>query len=185
LSAKYSLLETGELSARHVADCHRTCKKLADTLGKSPPANSLQPADFESLRGMLARTRGPVSLRNERQPLYFEYEISPLGYELPILVPNMNGKFLGWQPWHYERDRKIRKATVVRGGDKKPNAEISGWTAEVFVPYQLLEPLANSRRSAARTGGRISTASLLTRRNTLPQQRPALRALPSRHYVGP
>jgi ketosteroid isomerase-like protein len=80
---------------------------------------------------------------DERQPLYFEYEISPLGYELPILVPNMNGKFLGWRPWHYEGDRKTHKATVVHGGDKKPNAEISGWTAEVFVPYQLLEPLAN------------------------------------------
>ncbi|HTM52664.1 MAG TPA: DUF4440 domain-containing protein [Pirellulales bacterium] len=81
---------------------------------------------------------------DERQPLYFEYEISPLDYELPILVPNSNGKFLGWRPWHYEGDRKIRKATTVHGGEKKPGAQISGWTAEVFVPYKLLEPLANS-----------------------------------------
>ena len=31
---------------------------------------------------------------DEKQPIYFEYEISPLGYELPILVPNFGGKFL-------------------------------------------------------------------------------------------
>ena len=31
---------------------------------------------------------------DERQPIYFEYEISPLNRELPILVPNFDGKFL-------------------------------------------------------------------------------------------
>ncbi len=35
---------------------------------------------------------------DERHPIYFEYEISPLGFELPILVPNFDGKFLGWRP---------------------------------------------------------------------------------------
>ncbi|MCA1759873.1 MAG: carbohydrate-binding family 9-like protein, partial [Bacteroidales bacterium] len=34
-------------------------------------------------------------------PVYFEYELSPLNYELPILVPNNKGRFLGWLPWHY------------------------------------------------------------------------------------
>ncbi len=80
---------------------------------------------------------------DEREPIYFEYEISPLGRELPILVPNIDGKFLGWRPWHYEGDRMTRRATTVAGGDKKSGAEITGWTAEVFVPYKLLEPLAN------------------------------------------
>ena len=31
---------------------------------------------------------------DERFPVYFEYEISPLGLELPILVPNFGGQFL-------------------------------------------------------------------------------------------
>lgn len=79
---------------------------------------------------------------DQRHPIYFEYEISPLGYELPILIPNIDGNFLGWRPWHYEGDRKTQKATTVAGGAKKPGATISGWTAEVFVPYKLLEPLA-------------------------------------------
>jgi predicted TIM-barrel fold metal-dependent hydrolase len=80
---------------------------------------------------------------DERQTTYFEYEISPLNYELPILVPNFNGRFLGWLPWHYEGGRRTRKATVATGGVKKPGAAITGWTAEFFIPYELLQPLTN------------------------------------------
>jgi hypothetical protein len=80
---------------------------------------------------------------DESQPVYFEYEISPLGTELPILVPNFGTKFLGWRPWHYDGPRKTRKATAVTGGAKKSGAAISGWTAEVFIPYDLLKPLSN------------------------------------------
>jgi hypothetical protein len=80
---------------------------------------------------------------DERHSVYFEYEISPLGYELPILIPNLEGTFLGWRPWHYEGPRKTRKATTVAGGRKEAGAEIAGWKAEVFVPYELLKPLGN------------------------------------------
>jgi len=80
---------------------------------------------------------------DEKQTVYFEYEISPLNRELAILIPNFDGRFLGWRPWHYEGARKTRKATSVSGGTAKSGADISGWTAEVFVPYALLEPLGN------------------------------------------
>ena len=80
---------------------------------------------------------------DEQHPVYFEYEISPLGFELPILVPNFGGRFYGWRPWHYEGPRKIRKAVAVRGGPAETGARITGWTAEVFVPYDLLKPLGN------------------------------------------
>ena len=56
---------------------------------------------------------------DERYPVYFEYEISPLNRELPILIPNFGGQFLGWRPWHYERDRLTRKATSIIGGPKE------------------------------------------------------------------
>ena len=46
---------------------------------------------------------------DEKHPIYFEYEISPLGHELPILIPNLDGTFLGWRPWHYEGDEKRAK----------------------------------------------------------------------------
>ncbi len=78
---------------------------------------------------------------DERYPVYFEYEISPLGYELPIIIPNFGGRFLGWRPWHYEGARKTQKATAVTGGAKRSGARVTGWKAEVFVPYELLKPL--------------------------------------------
>jgi predicted TIM-barrel fold metal-dependent hydrolase len=79
----------------------------------------------------------------ERDTLYFEYEISPLNVELPILVPNLEGRFLGWRPWHYEGARKIRKATSAVGGERKSGAAVKGWKVEVFIPFELLAPLRN------------------------------------------
>ena len=58
---------------------------------------------------------------DEKHPVYFEYEISPLGYELPILVPKLNGKFLGWRPWHYEGDRRVVKNVSAIGGASEIN----------------------------------------------------------------
>ncbi len=80
---------------------------------------------------------------DERHPVYFEYEISPLGYELPILIPNLEGKFLGWRPWHYEGDKKTRKQVSATGGDNASMGRVTNWRAEVFIPYKLLEPLGN------------------------------------------
>lgn len=80
---------------------------------------------------------------DEKHPVYFEYEISPLGYELPIIIPNFDGDFLGWRPWHYEGQRKTKRATAIMGGPKRSGAKITGWRAEVYVPYELLKPLQN------------------------------------------
>ena len=74
-------------------------------------------------------------------PIYFEYEVSPLNYELPILVPNLNSKAQGWKPWNYKGPNKTQHATSVQGGGKKSNATIKGWTAEFFIPYRLMNPI--------------------------------------------
>jgi hypothetical protein len=71
---------------------------------------------------------------DEKVPLYFEYELSPRNYELPILVPNLNGKFLGWLPWHYTGTRLIKHAT---------NVQQDAWTAEFYIPFKVLAPLTN------------------------------------------
>jgi len=77
---------------------------------------------------------------DESTPLYFEYELSPLNRELPIIVPNFDGDFFGWRPWHYEGARKTRHATKIIKDDKgNPTA----WVAEFFIPYALLKPLEN------------------------------------------
>jgi len=78
---------------------------------------------------------------DERDTLYFEYEVSPLGRELPILIPNFDGKFLGWRPWHYGGDRRIRHATSIAGGPKQSGAAIQGWRAEFMIPFAVLSPL--------------------------------------------
>lgn len=80
---------------------------------------------------------------DERDPLYFEYEISPLGRELPILIPNLDGRFLGWRPWHYGGDRRVRHATSISGGPKESGAAIQGWRAEFLIPFAVLSPLRN------------------------------------------
>ena len=80
---------------------------------------------------------------DEKHPVYFEYEISPLGYELPILVPNLDGRFLGWRPWDYEGDRKIQKSVSATGGTNISMSAVTNWRAEVFIPYELLKPLRN------------------------------------------
>ncbi|MDA0196883.1 MAG: carbohydrate-binding family 9-like protein [Bacteroidetes bacterium] len=75
---------------------------------------------------------------NESMPVYFEYELSPYNYELPIIVPNDNGTFLGWRPWNYEGERLTRRKANISelDGDKT-------WTVEFFIPYDLLRPLVN------------------------------------------
>ncbi|NBB73315.1 MAG: hypothetical protein GVY35_06495 [Bacteroidetes bacterium] len=47
-------------------------------------------------------------------PAYFEYELSPLDYELPIIVPNNDGNFWGWRPWHYEGPGTTWRANFYR-----------------------------------------------------------------------
>jgi hypothetical protein len=72
-------------------------------------------------------------------PLYFEYELSPLDHELPLMVPNIKGDYLGWLPFHYQGARKARHATHIgRNGDSVVN-----WTAEFFIPYVLLKPMTH------------------------------------------
>jgi hypothetical protein len=77
---------------------------------------------------------------DESRPIYFEYELSPTNYELPIIIPNYEGDFFGWRPWHYEGDRKTRHATNI----VKENEIVTSWTAEFFIPFALLKPLQNS-----------------------------------------
>ncbi len=79
----------------------------------------------------------------ETFPVYFEYEISPMNYELPIMVPNYKGSFLGWLPWHYEGDKRTQHYTSTVGGKKESGSSVSAWIAEIYIPYKLLAPLPN------------------------------------------
>jgi hypothetical protein len=80
---------------------------------------------------------------DEDNPLYFEYEINPLNAELVILVPNNEGDFFGWAPWHYDGNRKVKKAVNIQGGAAQSGEKINAWTIEVFFPYALFKALKN------------------------------------------
>ena len=77
------------------------------------------------------------------QIVYFEYELSPLDHELPLIIANNSGKFCGWMPFCYDGDRRTRHATAVRGGHRRPHAKVDGWSCEFFIPYELLLGLRN------------------------------------------
>ena len=77
------------------------------------------------------------------ETVYFEYEISPLDYELPLIIPNFDEKFFGWIPWQYTGERKIKHLTHIEGGEKKSDSKLKVWYAEFFIPYALLTPLRN------------------------------------------
>ncbi len=85
---------------------------------------------------------------DEKYPLYFEYQLSPLNYELTILIPNLEGKFLGWLPWKYEGDRKTRHMASIQTEDSEDAEAVTGWTAEFFIPWKLMEPLTNAAPKA-------------------------------------
>ena len=77
---------------------------------------------------------------DEQATIYFEYELSPFNYELPILVPNFKGDFLGWRPWHYEGTRRTRHGAHIQ---KNESGEPLYWIAEFYIPFALLKPLQN------------------------------------------
>jgi hypothetical protein len=74
-------------------------------------------------------------------PIYFEYELSPLNFELPILIVNYKGKASGWRPFQYSSERKVIHA--VRIQNKNPANNRFTWTAELYIPFALLEAMGN------------------------------------------
>jgi hypothetical protein len=80
---------------------------------------------------------------DEKVPVYFEYELSPLNYELVLMVPNYNGRFFGWIPWHFDGDRLTRHAVSIQHDTADENSVIS-WMGEFFIPYTLMIPMVQS-----------------------------------------
>src|SRR5512133_2673413 len=76
---------------------------------------------------------------NEDVPVYFEYELSPLNYQLILMVPNYDGNFLGWIPWHYCGNRMTRHAVIIK---KEPvTGSVNTWYAEFYIPFELMKPM--------------------------------------------
>lgn len=76
-------------------------------------------------------------------PVYVEYEISPLGRHLVLIVINNGTAFHGWTGWKVDGKRAIRRAVSTRGGPCEPGAQVSGWSVEAFLPWTLFQGFAN------------------------------------------
>lgn len=70
-------------------------------------------------------------------PLYFEYEVNAHDRELVLLIPNLDGKILGWLPWRYEGERRVVKRVQM---ESDPDG-MSSWSVELLIPYAVLSPL--------------------------------------------
>ncbi len=79
----------------------------------------------------------------EKQAYYLEYEISPMGSEIPLLTTGHGEQYMGAFPFRYQDGRLPRKAVSVRGGPQVPGASVTGWSAEIFIPSLLLYPMPN------------------------------------------
>ncbi len=88
LAAKDGQLAAGDITQRSFADYKRTCGILLDRLGKSRLVADLRPADFEALRGWLAKRYGVVTLGNEIQRIRtaFKYGFDAELIEKPVKV---------------------------------------------------------------------------------------------------
>ena len=75
LTAKKHLADNGEITPRTYTDYFTTCKQVIAALGKDRLLTDLGGVDFDHLRRVLAKTRGPVALGNEiaRVRILFKY----------------------------------------------------------------------------------------------------------------
>lgn len=86
LNSKRHLVDTGEITARTFSDYFSTCERLTTQFGARRPVDDLRPADFDSLRADISKTRGPVALRNEigRVRVVLKFGLDAGLYDKPI-----------------------------------------------------------------------------------------------------
>jgi hypothetical protein len=65
LTHKKVRMQEGELTPRTFRDYYDTCERLLVEVGKEKPFEVIHSDDFEQLRMVLSRKRGPVALANE------------------------------------------------------------------------------------------------------------------------
>lgn len=77
---------------------------------------------------------------DESDSTYFEYQLSPLNYYR--MTRHQKGPSQS-QLVTLGGSRRTLHATSVKGGDKESGTSITQWTAEIFIPYEMLRPIQN------------------------------------------
>ncbi len=86
LTAKKSLVDTGELSPMTWDGYYRSCELVLDHFGKERPVTDLKTDDFESLRKSFAKTRAAVALGNQirNTRILFKYGYDAALFDAPL-----------------------------------------------------------------------------------------------------
>ena len=96
LSAKKDRVNVGELQQRTWDEYHRVCQRIVRVFGRNRCVSDLRPDDFAELHKDIAKTNGPVRLRNEiktaRSVFKWAYEAQlidrPVPYGPGFTVPS-------------------------------------------------------------------------------------------------
>ena len=85
--SKRHLLDTGEISPKHFAELHASCKRVGESFGLYRLVVNVGPDDFSRLRRAVAKVWGPVRLGNEIQRVrsVFKFGMEEGLIESPVL----------------------------------------------------------------------------------------------------
>ncbi|MBN1394197.1 MAG: tyrosine-type recombinase/integrase [Pirellulales bacterium] len=139
ITHKETLRDNRELSPRTYRGYFDTCARVVKVFKRGRIVADLSPADFGQLRKVLARTRGPVALRNEMQRVRsifkFAFDhgliLAPIRYGQSFAKPKL------------DIVRKAREAHRERFGDRMFEAkEIRAILADCKQPLRAMILLA-------------------------------------------
>jgi integrase len=131
LSAKQQQRDTGEIANGTFLDYHRTCERIVNVFGKSRLVDDLASDDFESLRGIIAKTSGVVRLGNEitRIRVVFKY-----GYDAGLIDKPMR-----YGPTFKRPSKKVlRKERNARGSRMFEPAEVLAMIDAATIPLKTM-----------------------------------------------
>ncbi|HEX8357293.1 MAG TPA: carbohydrate-binding family 9-like protein [Segetibacter sp.] len=79
-------------------------------------------------------------------PVYFEYEVNQLSRELILTLSKTGERLYSWAPKYptAEERKPVKKAVSVTGDTPQVGSSLKNWTAEVFIPYEIMGILPNT-----------------------------------------
>ena len=141
---------SGEITPRTFSEYYGTCKRVVDGFGRTTPIAALRAEDFGRLRASLAKTRGPVALRNEitRVKMVFTFGVAN------GMIPTAP---LYGQSFAKPKRKALDKAEAERGARDFTADEIRKQLKA--SKGESADPAVNSRRASARA---VATEHLWT-----------------------
>ncbi|MHB1035128.1 MAG: tyrosine-type recombinase/integrase [Pirellulales bacterium] len=117
LTGKRHLVDTSEITPRTFDDYHDTCGRIIEAFGAGRQVDDLATDDFERLRKVLSKTRGPVALGNEIQRIRVAFKYA---YDAGLIKTPVR-----YGPGFKRSSRKVlRKARNEKGPRMFEAAEI-------------------------------------------------------------